>query len=148
MRMVTATLEGSYRTELTLGPHTIVADEPVEAGGEDLGPSPYDLLASALAGCTAMTLHFYARREKLALERVEVSVSNQRIHARDCAECESDSGFAHRFDVELHLYGDLSEEQRATLLQVAGRCPVHKTLSNEIRIFETLGKEKSVASDS
>jgi putative redox protein len=138
MRVVNAVLQGSFRTELTLGPHTIIADEPVEAGGQDAGPTPYDLLGSALATCTAMTLQFYARREKIALDRVEVSVSNERVHARDCTDCESESGFVHRFDVKLRLYGSISEPQREKLLEIARRCPVNKTLSREIRIHETL----------
>ena len=141
MRVVNAVLEGSFRTELTLGPHTIVADEPLEAGGQDEGPTPYDLLGSALATCTAMTLQFYAKREKIALDRVEVSVSNERIHARDCIDCESESGFAHRFDVTLRVSGDLSDEQREKLLEIARRCPVNKTLSREIRIYETLERD-------
>ncbi|MFA6954455.1 MAG: OsmC family protein [Thermoanaerobaculia bacterium] len=138
MRFVNAVLQRSFRTELTIGPHTIIADEPVEAGGQDEGPTPYDLLGSALATCTAMTLQFYAKREKIALERVEVSVSNERIHARDCTDCESESGFAHRFDVKLRVSGDLTEAQREKLLEIARRCPVNKTLSREIKIFETL----------
>jgi putative redox protein len=138
MRVVKAVLQGSFRTELTLGPHAIVADEPVEAGGRDEGPTPYDLLGSALATCTAMTLQFYAKREQIALERVEVRVSNERIHARDCSDCESETGFAHRFDVRVRVSGDLSPAQCEKLLEIARRCPVNKTLSREIRIYETL----------
>lgn len=138
MSSVKAKLAGSFRTEITIGPHTIIADEPESAGGRDEGPTPYDLLGSALATCTAMTLHFYAKREKIALESVEVDVANERIHARDCDDCESESGYVHRFDVRLRVSGDLSEEQRQKLLQIAQRCPVYKTLSNEIRIVETL----------
>jgi putative redox protein len=140
MRDVKARLEGSFRTELTIGPHTIIADEPESAGGNDEGPTPYDLLGSALATCTAMTLHFYAKREKMSLERVAVDVSSERIHAKDCGDCESESGYVHRFDVKLRVSGNLSEEQRQKLLQIAQRCPVYKTLSNEIRIVETLAE--------
>jgi len=138
MRDVTAKLSGSFRTELTIGPHTLIADEPESAGGRDEGPNPYGLLASALATCTAMTLHFYAKREKFALDGVAVNVASERIHAKDCDDCESESGYVHRFDVKLQVEGDLTEEQRQKLLQIAQRCPVYKTLSNEIKIVETL----------
>ena len=138
MREVQAKLKGSFRTELTIGPHTIVADEPESAGGRDEGPTPYQLLGSALASCTAMTLHFYAKREKFALERVNVSVTSERIHAKDCEDCESENGYVHRFDVRLALSGALTEEQRQKLFRIAQRCPVYKTLSNEIKIVETL----------
>jgi uncharacterized OsmC-like protein len=138
VKNVKAELQGSFRTELTIGSHRLIADEPRSAGGNDEGPNPYDLLASALATCTAMTLHFYAKREKLALDRVEVIVANERIHAKDCADCESDSGYVHRFDVRLKVSGDLTDEQRQKLLQIAQRCPVYKTLTNEIKVYETL----------
>lgn len=130
--------KGSFRNEVEAGRHRFVIDEPVEAGGQDEGPTPYDLLAGALAGCTSMTLVFYARREKLPLEGVNVTVTHGRSHARDCADCMTKSGFIHRFNVQIELFGPLTEEQRQKLLAVAGRCPVAKTLSSEIRIDETL----------
>jgi putative redox protein len=130
---------GSFRTEVEAGPHRFVLDEPVDAGGGGEGPTPYDMLASALGGCTAMTLHFYARREKLPLEGVDVTVTHDRQHAKDCADCVTQAGFIHRFRVEIHLLGDqLTEEQRQRLLTIAGRCPVAKTLGSEIRIDEVL----------
>lgn len=129
---------GSFRTEVEAGPHRFVLDEPAEAGGEGAGPTPYDVLASALGGCTAMTLHFYAKRESLPLEGVDVSVTHDRQHAKDCADCTTRSGYIHRFRVEIRLYGTLSDEQRETLLGIARRCPVAKTLSAEIRIDEVL----------
>lgn len=130
--------KGSFRNEVEAGRHRFVIDEPVEAGGQDEGPTPYDLLGAALAGCTSMTLVFYARREKLPLEAVNVTVTHDRSHARDCADCMTKSGFIHRFHVQIELFGPLTEEQRQKLLVVAGRCPVAKTLSSEIRIDETL----------
>ncbi|HEX8172790.1 MAG TPA: OsmC family protein [Thermoanaerobaculia bacterium] len=129
---------GSFRTEVEAGPHRFVLDEPETAGGGGEGPTPYDMLAAGLGSCTAMTLHYYARREKLPLEGVDVTVTHDRQHVRDCAECTSQSGFIHRFRVEIRLHGPLSEEQRAHLLVIAGRCPVAKTLANEIRIEEVL----------
>ena len=129
---------GSFRTEVEAGPHRFVLDEPPEAGGGGEGPTPYDMLAAALGGCTTMTLHFYAKREKFPLEGVDVTVTHDRQHAKDCADCTTQSGYIHRFRVEIRLHGPLSEEQRQRLFGVAGRCPVAKTLSSEIRIDEVL----------
>lgn len=130
---------GSFRTEVEAGPHRFVLDEPAGAGGGGEGITPYDALAAALGGCTAMTLHFYARREKLPLEGIDVRVTHDRQHVKDCADCMSTEGFIHRFRVEITLHGDqLTEAQRQKLLVVAGRCPVAKTLQNEIRIDEVL----------
>jgi putative redox protein len=116
----------------------LILDEPAEAGGTGQGPTPYDMLASALGGCTAMTLHFYAKRENLPLEGVDVTVTHDRQHAKDCADCMTQSGYIHRFRVEMRLHGPLTEEQRQTLLSIARRCPVAKTLSSEIRIDDVL----------
>ena len=129
---------GSFRTEVEAGPHRFVLDEPESAGGGGEGPTPYDMLAAALGGCTAMTLHFYARREKLPLEGVDVNVTHDRQHAKDCADCTTQSGFIHRFRVEIRLQGPLDDSQRQKLLTIAARCPVAKTLSSEIRIDEVL----------
>lgn len=129
---------GSFRTEVEAGPHRWVLDEPPEAGGNGEGPTPYDMLASALGGCTAMTLHFYAKREGLPLEGVDVKVTHDRQHAQDCADCTTQSGYIHRFRVELQLHGALTDEQRQKLLSIAGRCPVKKTLSSEIRVDAVL----------
>ena len=127
-----------YRCDVEAGPHRWILDEPVESGGTNEGPTPYDMFAAALGGCTAMTLHFYAKREKLPLENVAVRVTHDRQHARDCADCESTAGFIHRFKVEIAIDGPLSEEQRQKLLSIAARCPVAKTLQAEIKIDEVL----------
>jgi len=129
---------GSFRTEVEAGPHRWVLDEPIDAGGNGEGPTPYDMLASALGGCTAMTLNYYARREKLPLEGVDVKVTHDRQHAKDCADCTTQSGYIHRFRVEITLLGALTDEQRQTLLSIAGRCPVKKTLASEIKVDEVL----------
>jgi putative redox protein len=130
---------GSYRTEVEAGPYAFVLDEPESAGGTASGPTPYDMLAAALGGCTAMTLEFYAKREKLPLEGVDVSVTHDRQNVKDCADCTTQAGFIHRFRVEIRLHGaGLSEEQRQKLLSVAARCPVARTLQREIRIEEVL----------
>ncbi len=124
---------------MQLGSHTIIADEPASAGGTDQGPNLYDLLAASLGACTAMTLRFYANRESYPLDALDVTVSHGRIHAADCAECESETGFVHRFDVKIRLEGDqLTDEQRSKLLEIAGRCPVAKTLKREIQIVDEL----------
>ena len=129
---------GTFRTEIEAGPHSIIADEPKSAGGNDEGPTPYDLLASALGACTSMTLHFYAKREGITLEGVEATIGNDRMYAKDCADCVTTSGYIHRFDVKLKLLGNLTPEQREQLLSIARRCPVYKTLTSEIRIEESL----------
>ena len=130
---------GSFRNEVVAGRHHFVADEPASAGGTDEGPTPYDLLSAALGTCTSMTLHFFAKRENIPLEGVEVSVANDRQHAKDCADCLTTAGYIHRFDVKIRLRGNLTPEQRERLIATAKRCPVYKTLTSEIRIDETAG---------
>lgn len=129
---------GSFRSEVEVGPHRFVLDEPVDVGGGGEGPTPYDALAAALGSCTAMTLQFYAKREKIPLEGVDVSVTHDREHVKDCIDCTTTQGYVHRFRVEITLHGQLSDEQKQKLLSIAGRCPVAKTLQNEIRIDDVL----------
>jgi len=116
------------------GRHALVADEPEANGGRDLGPDPYDYLASALGSCTVMTLNMYARRKGLPVERVRCEVSHDRIHAKDCEACEKEQGQVDRFTRVIQIEGDLDEDQRTRMLEIADRCPVHRTLENEIRI--------------
>ena len=123
---VTLHSRGSFRNEVEAGPHRFVVDEPVEAGGTGEGPTPYDLLAAALGGCTSMTLHYYAKRENLPLEGVDVTVSHDRQHAQDCADCVTRAGYIHQFEVKIDFRGPLSAEQKEKLLGVARRCPVYK----------------------
>lgn len=118
--------------------HRFIGDEPQSSGGTNMGPTPYDLLGSALASCTTMTLNFFARRENLPLEHVEVTVKHDQIHAKDCSDCNKQEGKIDRFSRRIVLQGDLDDEQRALLLKIADRCPVHKTLENEIRIVSEL----------
>lgn len=118
--------------------HRLLADEPATYGGTDRGPTPYDLLAAALGTCTVMTLNMYARRKKLPLQKVEVSVRHDRIHAKDCEDCETESGQVDRFSREITLSGDLADSQRQRLLEIADRCPVHRTLESEIKIRSVL----------
>ena len=138
MGPVTARSAGSFRIDIDAGRHKIVADEPPTAGGTDQGPTPYDLISAALAACTSMTMHFLAKRDGIPLEGVELSVTNDRMYAKDCADCESQNGYIHRFEVQIKLRGNLTPEHRRKLLDAANRCPVRKTLTNEIRIEDKL----------
>jgi putative redox protein len=116
---------------------TLVIDEPVDAGGEDAGPDPYTLLLGALGGCISMTVTLYARRKQWPVERVTVHLRQNRIHAKDCAECDqSTEGYIHRIQRSVEVEGDLTDEQRARLQEIAHKCPVHKTLSSKILITE------------
>lgn len=123
-----------YRSEVWAGRHHLVADEPVRVGGTDEGPTPYDLLNGALGACTAITLRMYADRKNLPLEAVEVRVNHSKIHANECEECESEKGTVDHFERELKLFGPLDEAQRTRLLEIADRCPVHRTLDSENHI--------------
>ena len=120
--------------DISVGMHALVADEPVGSGGANLGPSPYELLLSALGACTAMTLRLYADRRGWPLEGVEVRLRHDRIHAEDCAECETRDGFLDRIQKELTLLGPLDPTQRLRLAEIAERCPVQRTLQREVLI--------------
>ena len=124
----------SFEQQIAVGRHSLVADEPVNAGGGDAGPDPYDYLLTALGSCTAMTVGFYARRNKLPLEDIKVSLWHSRIYAKDCEECETKQGMLDRMDLEVELTGSLSEAQHAKLMEIAAKCPVHRTLTSEINI--------------
>lgn len=124
----------NFRQEVVVDNHSLVADEPVSAGGSDAGPDPYDYLLTALGVCTSMTVGLYARRKQFPLENITVSLKHSRIYAKDCEECETKEGMLDRIDVEVDLTGALSAEQRAKLLEIAGKCPVHQTLTSEINI--------------
>jgi putative redox protein len=124
----------TFEQQIAVGRHNLVADEPASAGGGDAGPDPYDYLLSALGVCTAMTVGFYARRNKLPLENIKVSLWHSRIYAKDCEECETKQGMLDRIDVEVELTGPLTAEQHAKLMDIAAKCPVHRTLTSEINI--------------
>ena len=121
-------------TSIEIGAHRLVADEPVAAGGADQGPNPYELLLAALGACTAMTVELYARRKGWPLSSVEVTLRHERIHARDCADCETQDVMLDKITKQISLLGDLSAEQRARLRDIAERCPVQRTLQREVRI--------------
>jgi uncharacterized OsmC-like protein len=124
----------SFRQEIVVGNHSLAADEPVSAGGSDAGPDPYDYLLTALGACTSMTVGLYARRKQMPLENITVSLRHSRIYATDCEECETKEGMLDRIDVEVDLTGPLSTEQHAKLMEIAAKCPVHRTLTSEINI--------------
>ena len=123
---------------IEVGDHRLVADEPVEVGGADAGPNPYDLLLSALGACTAITVRMYAQRKGWPLDGVEVRLSHDRIHAEDCAQCETREGYVHRISKSLSLQGPLDADQRQRLAEIAERCPVQRVLTHEITIQQTL----------
>jgi putative redox protein len=123
-----------FAQEITAGPHHLTADEPAAAGGGDTATDPYGLLLASLGSCTSMTIALYARRKQWPLEGVTVRLRHSRIHAKDCADCETKEGTLDRIDREIELAGQLSDEQRQRLLAIADRCPVHRTLVSEIDI--------------
>jgi uncharacterized OsmC-like protein len=132
--IVRETRRSTFDQEIIAGKHHLVADEPVNAGGQDNGPGPYDLLLASLGACTSMTLRLYADRKKIPLQRVEVRLRHFRVYASDCAECETKEGMVDHLDREISLDGDLSADQRAKLMEIADKCPVHRTLTSEINI--------------
>ncbi len=138
MSEVTVRSLANLQNEVRYGPgHSLIADEPVQAGGEDAGPDPYTLLLAALGSCVSMTLMLYARRKGWPLEEVTVTLRQKRIHARDCAECErTTDGYVHEIQRRVTVAGQLSDEQRSRLQEIAHKCPVHKTLTSEIVITE------------
>ena len=125
---------GSLEQEVLAGRHRLVGDEPEGPDGHDAGPSPYDYLLAALGTCTSMTLTLYARRKQWPLETITVRLQHSRVYATDCAECETKEGRIDRIDREIALGGPLDDGQRARLLEIADRCPVHRTLTSEISI--------------
>jgi putative redox protein len=131
----------SFKTEISAGPHTFYADEPADVGGTEAGPTPYDFLSAALGACTSMTVHVVAKRENIPLEGIELTITSDRQHAQDCADCTNKAGYIHRFTVKMRLSGNLTPQQKQRIVDVARRCPVLKTLQSEIKVDETLVEE-------
>ena len=133
--VVARTGAGGFRTAINAGGHALVADEPKSVGGSDTGPTPYGLLSAALAACTSMTLRMYAAHKKIDLEAATVTVTHDRVHAVDCEDCEQTGATKlDRFRRTLVLDGDLTDAQRQRMLEIADRCPVHRTLHSEVRV--------------
>ncbi|MCC8359222.1 bifunctional alpha/beta hydrolase/OsmC family protein [Salinimicrobium sediminilitoris] len=132
--------EEGFTTQMRAGKHYFTADEPKSFGGEDFGPSPYELLSAGLAACTSMTIQMYARRKKWPLLNVETHVDHQKSHAEDCENCERNTAKIDVFAREIVLEGNLDEQQQQKLLEIADKCPVHRTLSNKVKITTQLKK--------
>jgi uncharacterized OsmC-like protein/pimeloyl-ACP methyl ester carboxylesterase len=133
--VVRETRNGKFQNTVAIGPHHMLADEPIGVGGEDSGPGPYDYVLAGLGACTSMTMRMYADRKSLPLERVTVTLSHSKIHAEDCAECETREGMLDQFDRVIAIEGALDADQRKRLMEIADKCPVHRTLTSEIRIL-------------
>lgn len=130
--------EGKFTEHLLDGRHRLLADEPVAAGGNDRGPGPYELLLMSLGACTTMTLRLYADRKRWPLQRVSVELRHHKIHAEDCADCETKHGMLDRIERVIALEGALDAAQRQRLMEIADMCPVHRTLTSEIKIETTM----------
>jgi putative redox protein len=129
---------GRFALDVTAGPHRLAADEPKAGGGDDIGPTPYELLGAALAACTAMTLRLYAERKGWPLGRVSVAVRHSKVHAQDCADCETGNARVDRFERVIEVAGEVLEERRAKLLEIADKCPVHRTLEGPVEVVTRL----------
>ncbi len=132
--LVTETRAGKFQQRIAIGPHRLIADEPESAGGMDSGPSPYDLLVAGLGACTTMTVRLYADAKGIPLARVSAALTHSKVHAADCADCETKEGRIDRIERVLTLEGDLDDAARAKLLAIAEKCPVHRTLHGEVWI--------------
>ncbi|NAS11629.1 bifunctional alpha/beta hydrolase/OsmC family protein [Poritiphilus flavus] len=130
--------EDGYTTQMRVGNHYMTADEPTSFGGNDFGPSPYELVSAGLSACTAMTIQMYARRKGWDVRNVEVHTSYGKEHAQDCEACESDSSKIDTFNREIRLIGDLDDKQKARIMEIADKCPVHRTLHSETQVISTL----------
>ena len=149
MSEVVVTSQSNLRNEVRYGDgRSFITDEPISAGGEDAGPDPYTLLLAALGSCISMTVTLYARRKQWPLERVTVRLRQDRLHAKDCKECQDNlEGYIHRIERSVSVTGQLSDEQRARLIEIAKKCPVHKTLSSPIVIADIEEIETPVSSE-
>ena len=132
--LVSEAHEGKFKQHIRVGRHALVADEPVAYGGSDNGPSPYDFLLAALGACTSMTVRLYAESKKLPLEHVNVRLKHEKVHATDCAECENKDQKIDRIEREIELTGGLDDSQRERLMEIANRCPVHRTLESKVLV--------------
>lgn len=139
MTTIEADLRNGFTVDITNGRHTWRADEPVDLGGADSGPNPYELLLGALAACTCITISMYAQRKNMAFDSVSVRYHFDRIHADDCENCDDDaSGWLDQIRSELFIEGDFTDAERDRLAEVAQRCPVHKTLEKGIMFDESV----------
>ena len=136
--VVASTGQGKFEQVMLDGRHTLIADEPVSAGGADVGPGPYELLVMSLGACTSMTVRLYADRKKWLLEQCVVRLRRTKVYTEDCANCENPKSMIDRIYREIEFIGVLDAEQRSRLLEIADHCPVHRTLSSKIDIKTTI----------
>ena len=136
--VVSETRDGQFTQKIIIGNHILTADEPIINGGKDIGPSPYDFLLAALGSCTSMTLRMYAKLKKFPLDQVIVRLKHEKIHVDDCIACETNNSKIDHIDRLIELQGALSQEQRTQLLEIANKCPVHRTLTSKIIITTKL----------
>jgi putative redox protein len=136
--VVAETGDGLFSQELLDGRHRLLADEPASAGGNDLGPGPYELLLMALGACTSMTIRLYAKRKQWPLERVHVRLKHSKVYIQDCENCDTKSAMLDHIDREIQLAGTLDKDQIAKLMEIAEKCPVHRTLTGHVRISSKL----------
>ncbi|MEX0686318.1 MAG: OsmC family protein [Balneolales bacterium] len=129
----------NFNTVMTAGPHDLTADEPVSMGGKDAGPDPYDYLLMALGSCSAITMRMYAERKQWPLADVYLELRHYKTHAKDCKDCEDKDAHLDYIEKEIILKGDLTDDQKDKLLEIAGKCPVHRTLLNTVKITSSLG---------
>jgi len=133
----------SFSQEIDAGKHHFQADEPIEVGGKDAAPNPYDYLLAALGACTSMTIGWYARKRNIPVEDIRVSLWQSRIHAKDCEDCITKDGMIHRIELEIGLTGNITPQQHNLLMEAAEKCPVHRTLSSEIEIKTRVAEKAS-----
>lgn len=136
-------LREGFTTTISSGGHSFVADEPLSAGGQNLGPTPMQMLAGSLGACVAITVKLYAERKSWPLEGVDVDVAMERFKGADYPAYQGDEDFVHEFKVDVALKGDLSDEQRARLMEIAGKCPVHRALTTPVFVLKTLVEPES-----
>lgn len=141
--VVSETGDGQFTQKIIIGSHVLIADEPIINGGKDTGPSPYDFLLAALGSCTSMTLRMYAKLKKFPLEQVIVSLKHEKIHVEDCIGCENNNSKIDHIERLIELEGTLTQEQRTQLLEIANKCPVHRTLTSKIIITTKLVENQS-----
>jgi len=146
-RITARTGPGGFLTEILVNRHSLLADEPVPAGGTDQGPTPFDLLVAALGACTSMTLRMYADRKGWPLEAATVRLKHEKIHASDCEACETEEGMLDRIEREIEIEGAIDDDRKQRLLQIADRCPVHRTLTSEVVITTRLKDEVPIGKE-
>ena len=136
--MIVRECDKKFTREILTQHHRLISDEPIAQGGADLGFNPYELLLAALGSCTSMTLRMYANHKQIDLQNIQIDLHHSRVHAEDCAGCEKQTLLIEVIERNIHLTGNLDEAQRTRLMEIANKCPVHKTLENKLQIKTNL----------